>query len=373
MCSGYGFSEREANLEPEEPEAGNEDTEERALMPSDMSTLSSRIAEVREAEKEQDEVRDKISKMPHAFVLVFDVDTDDEAVYSMEVEEDKGVVLAFESNYDAERYARSLAIMEHEEEDYEEASVQALDLEALVVSSHEADFRVAMVFSGDLTVTSTAELPYIMRESGVEPPPGAVTIAVTLVPEDMYEGKTSDDFVDPAVDTVWVLVHDVGMADAQYFSISVNATDSVVCFKTEAAALSCCKALLAKGAVLPVPREVMLEEVLDDLHAAEAGDDLPWDVCLVDSMTEVDIDDIVVDDDEADGDDDDGDDDGEEAVESQLIVTDDADLVVGDIGAGSGSSVSKTAAVRDMLDRLYGEAGTEKDGGGGASDDGEAR
>jgi len=125
--------------------------------------------------------------------------------------------------------------------------------------------------------------------------------------------------------------------------------------------------------VLPVPREVMLEEVLDDLHAAEAGDDLPWDVCLVDSMTEVDIDDIVVDDDEADGDDDDGDDDGEEAVESQLIVTDDADLVVGDIGAGSGSSVSKTAAVRDMLDRLYGEAGTEKDGGGGASDDGEAR
>lgn len=73
-----------ANLEPEEPEAGNEDTEERALMPSDMSTLSSRIAEVREAEKEQDEVRDRISKMPHAFVLVFDVDTDDECARRLE-------------------------------------------------------------------------------------------------------------------------------------------------------------------------------------------------------------------------------------------------------------------------------------------------
>ena len=399
-----------ANLEPEEPDAGEEDSEERALMPSDWSTLSSRIAEVREAEKEQDEVREKLNKMPHAFVLVFDVDTDDEcarrleplsrrltklserslparspvphswlapalisrppffdarAVYSMEVEDDQGVVLAFESNYDAERYARSLAIMERDaEEDFEEASVQALDLEALVVSSHEADFRVAMVFSGDLTVTSAAELPYIMRESGVEPPPGAVTIAVTLVPEDMYEGKTSDDFVDPAVDTVWVLVHDAGTADAQYFSISVNSTDSVVCFKTEAAALTCCKALLAKGAVLPVPREVMLEEVLDDLHAAEGGGGLPWDVCLVDSMTEVDIDDLE--DEDADGDAD-----GEETIESQLIVTDDTDLVVADIGAGSGSSVSKTAAVRDMLDRLYGETGAETDGG--ASDDDEAR
>ena len=109
----------------------------------------------------------------------------------MEVEAGQGVVLAFESNYDAERYARSLRVMEGEAEDYEEASVQALDLEALVVSSHEAGFGVATVFAGDLQVTSAAELPYIMRESGVEPPPGAVTIAVTLVPEDMYEGKTS--------------------------------------------------------------------------------------------------------------------------------------------------------------------------------------
>ena len=79
---------------------------------------------------------------------------------------------------------------------------------------------------------------------------------------------------------------------------------------------------------------------------------------------EVDIDDLE--DEDADGDAD-----GEETIESQLIVTDDTDLVVADIGAGSGSSVSKTAAVRDMLDRLYGETGAETDGG--ASDDDEAR
>ena len=33
-----------------------------------------------------------------------------------------------------------------------EMSVQALDLEVLVVSSREADFRVAMVFDGDLSI-----------------------------------------------------------------------------------------------------------------------------------------------------------------------------------------------------------------------------
>ena len=139
----------------------------------------------------------------------------------MEVEDDKGVVLAFESREDADTYANSLAVMEADDPDYEQASVQALDLEALVVSSHEADFRVAIVFSGDLSVTpgSGGDSPSLIMRRGPGaaggPPPDAVTIAVTLVPEDMFEGRTSDDFIDPAVDSVWVLVHDAGTADAQ--------------------------------------------------------------------------------------------------------------------------------------------------------------
>ena len=34
--------------------------------------------------------------------------------------------------------------------------------------------------------------------------------------------RTSADFIDPEVDEMFVLVHDAGTADAQYFSITVN-------------------------------------------------------------------------------------------------------------------------------------------------------
>ena len=56
---------------------------------------------------------------------------------------------------------------------------------------------------------------------------------------------------------MYVLVHDAGTADAQYFAIGlVNQSESVACFKTEQVALSFCRALLASGATLPVPRFV---------------------------------------------------------------------------------------------------------------------
>ena len=55
---------------------------------------------------------------------------------------------------------------------------------------------------------------------------------------------------------MYVLVHDAGTADAQYFAIGLNQSESVACFKTEQVALSFCRALLASGATLPVPRFV---------------------------------------------------------------------------------------------------------------------
>ena len=36
----------------------------------------------------------------------------------------------------------------------------------------------------------------------------------------MFAGRRSTDFVDPAVDEMYVLVHDSGTADAQYLSLS---------------------------------------------------------------------------------------------------------------------------------------------------------
>ena len=81
-------------------------------------------------------MQQRLVSMEHAWVLVFDADTEDEAVYSMEVDEDgdSHVVLAFEDRDEAERYAVSLR-----EEAYSgDASVQALDVEALVVTSRES-------------------------------------------------------------------------------------------------------------------------------------------------------------------------------------------------------------------------------------------
>ena len=66
--------------------------------------------------------------------------------------------------------------------------MQALDLEALVVTSRDADFRVALVFKGDVKVSpsTTAENPLIV--SGLAAP-SAVTISITMVPDGMFEGK----------------------------------------------------------------------------------------------------------------------------------------------------------------------------------------
>ena len=50
--------------------------------------------------------------------------------------------------------------------------------------------------------------------------------------------RTSADFIDPEVDEMFVLVHDAGTADAQYFSITVNRTEcAAACRHTPRTAL----------------------------------------------------------------------------------------------------------------------------------------
>ena len=391
---------------------------------SDVASLASRISALQESEN----VEQRLMSMDYAWVLVFDADTEDEAVYSMEVDEDGGshVVLAFEDKTEAERYASSL---KEETGGSSDASVQALDVEALVVTSRDADFRVGIVFRGDLTTYTTTSAAADAREAALDdgavtdddsdfpatpaelarrlgmssadlasflaspdeaaaegaaaegaaaedaavddekdggvrwsplpsasasasdtPPRERVSVSITMVPDSCFEGKSASDFLDPSEDPVWVLVHDAGTADAQYFSMTVNGTSSVVCFKDEAAAQRCGEALQSKGAIWPSPRSLFLEDLIETL-----GDD-DVEVCLVDEVIEHELDE----EDEAAG------------ASPGLMISADGEGRVGAAGAadddgeliGGGSSQANLpgdaqqssatpAAVRDMLDRLY--------------------
>jgi hypothetical protein len=355
--------------------------------------------------QENESVQQRLVSMEHAWVLVFDADTEDEAVYSMEVDEDgdSHVVLAFEDRDEAERYAVSLR-----EEAYSgDASVQALDVEALVVTSRDADFRVGIVFRGDLTTYTAASARQGLRDAasaaadddgmgagfpaspaelarslgmsaadlssfitsgndGAEMADGEdaangraaggssgplrerVSVSITMVPETCFEGKSASDFLDPSEDPVWVLVHDAGTADAQFFSMTLNGTSSVVCFKDEAAAQRCGAALQNKGATWPSPRSLLLEDLIETLGEEDV------EVCLVDEVIETVLDEA---DEEAGatpgltmtsaaGDDAPG-----------VVEADDNDSVLGAVSPGLPSDAQQSsaipAAVRDMFDRLY--------------------
>lgn len=197
------------------------------------------------------------------------------------LQEDQHVVVAFEDRREAESYAATLG---EEIVDGSEASVQALDLEALVVSSREADFRVGIVFEGDLKLgPGESTQGMLITAGGPSRQVNPLTIGLTMVPDQMYADRSTADLLDPNEDEVWVLVHDLGTGDASYFTVSVNGTDSIVCFQSEEASCKCCTALREKGAPVPEPRAMFLEEILDTLDID--ADDL--EVCLVDEVLEI--------------------------------------------------------------------------------------
>ena len=78
-----------------------------------------------------------------------------------------------------------------------------------------------------------------------------------------------------------VLVHDAGTADAQYFSMVLNGSDSIVCFRDEDSAGRCGEALQGTGALrAPKTQEVLLEDLLNSISEER-------DVCLVDEVPPV--------------------------------------------------------------------------------------
>ena len=165
---------------------------------------------------------------------------------------------------------------------------------------------------------------------------------VKLSAEHIFEGRSSADFLGPAEDPVWVLVHDEGTGDAQYFSMTLNGTSSIVCFKDAEAAERCSTALQGKGTAVAATRSLLLEELLDDI----ADDDV--EVCLVDEVVETLIED-----------------DGSGTMPGPGIVAADAEeAILGTYPDDGRAAAQETSVVpndvRAMLDRLYdGDAGGE--------------
>jgi len=294
----------------------------------DLETLAERIVSL----KNEEQLSKRFEALPSAWVLVFDAETDDEAVYSMQIDsndddDDAHVVLAFEEKADAERYALTLT-----DEPYEEPpTVQQLDFEALVVTSRDADFGVAIVFAGDLgnlPSVDDREIPIFASDAAA-----ALSVSITMVPGDLFEGKSASDYIDPAEDPIWVLVHDAGTADAQYFSMVLNGSDSIVCFRDEEAAARCGEALQATGNVRgPETQSVLLEDLLSSLSEER-------DVCLVDEVVEH----MFESDDDS---------------EATLIEASDENMeVVGSVGA-SRSTVTPSSVLK-ALERQFNATSTE--------------
>jgi len=133
-----------------------------------------------------------------------------------------------------------------------------------------------MVFHGDLKANDASE--GLIFSPG-QPQP--LTVSITMVPETLYADVHASDFIDPAEDPIWVLVQDAGTADAQYFSMVLNGSDSIVCFRDEASASRCSEALQTAGTVRsPLTEEVLLEDLLSNPYEER-------DVCLVDEVVDM--------------------------------------------------------------------------------------
>ena len=229
----------------------------------------------------------KIQEMPAAWVLVFEPDTVHESVYSIHLPNiERNIVIAFEQEDDAMHFVQAL----HQDSDELVPTVQALDLETLVVSSREAEFQVALVLRGDLQPRELSDVrsspPLIATSASSWVDASLISnfvLSFTMVPDEMFADRSAEDFLDPLEDSVWVLVYDADTSDSQYFSVPINGTQAVVCFHDETAAKQCCLVLAERGATIPTAKEELLVEVLEHIDLRQED----CDVCLVDEVVDV--------------------------------------------------------------------------------------
>ena len=198
---------------------------------------------------------------------------------------DDGVerLLVFEDNDDAESYALSRCA------DAKRTVIKSVDLDALVVGmSHlDQEMRVGIVLRGDLTVVQSSEPPLTLPAA-----PPEVDLSVTAVPDGLFVDDVACCDVDDVscfdtddvscfdtdndkvlaegeltgtndiVDRVWALVYDAGSADAQFCSVIIDGTTTLVCFCDEATAKR--YAHMQGGRLLAV--QYRMSELLDALH-----------------------------------------------------------------------------------------------------------
>jgi len=337
-CSLFTMSAPDADDEHEEARPPNElaeaeprDADVYSSIELDMSKLAQRISSV----NDKTQLERRLDALEQAWVLVFDADTDEEAVYSMDMhEEDAHVVLAFECAAEARQYAETL----RDEEPYDSvASVQALDVAALVITSREADFRVGVVFKGDLATEESASLISSMRGETER-----LSLSITIVPDQVFADRSSAEFLDPDEDPVYVLVHDEGTGDAQFFSMNLNGTSSIVCFRDADAAERCSNALQSKGTGAAATRSMLLEDLLESICDEDV------EVCLVDEVVET-----LIDDEDGSG------------GGPGIVAANEDDVVLGTFGADGQEAAQETSVVpndvRTMLNRLLADDGSSGD------------
>jgi hypothetical protein len=344
----------------------------------DMASLAERI----EGVQQQETLQARLESLPCAWVLVFDEDTEEEAVYSMELagRNDDHVVLAFEDRNEAETYALSLSQADPMDVDYagydSVASVQGLDVEALIVTSRDAEFKVGVVFRGDLlsqdaiggssssrpradatgwSTALTGGFSSVHAEFPAYRTPPRVSITITMVPDTCFEGSTAEEFLDPNDDPLWVLIQDEGTADAQFFSMALNGTESVICFKDEESAQRCSRALRMRGNAVAHARPLQLDDLMERLEGSDV------EVSLVDEVIETLNDEVIAADSAPDA-----------SRTPRIVASDTQDVPLGELpstpAAGSSTNSLAPLAVRAMLEGLYDGASSNTGSGDGAAD-----
>lgn len=215
-----------------------------------------------------------------------------------------------------------------------------------MVTSRDADFGVAIVFKGDLAPSAAVDERDVPIFASDALSSSALSVSITLVPDDVFADRSASDYIDPAEDPIWVLVHDAGTADAQFFSMVLNGSDSIVCFRDEEAASRCGEALMSTGALRgPSTQSVLLEDLLSSL-------DEERDVCLVDEVVEQMFDEATA----QEGD----------TPSLAIVASDPDDQMVGAVGDNkSGSGVTPDSVLKE-LERLFDAAANAT-----AADDGD--
>lgn len=225
------------------------------------NTLSSRITEVQQS----DALRARLASMRSAFILIYDVDTDDEQLFTTSITDgdvNTVIIPAFEDRMQAEQFASAMLV---DDDDYvsDEAfiSVLRVDLEDLAITSSSIrDVHVAVQLTED-DGDRDSDHTFQLVPEGTFPEVDSCNLA-----EDDRKQEQDEDAAD---ELLWVLVHDMGTADALVHTVvQEQGSVTVLCFEDPMSAMHCGRsAATQRGAIEPLSAvSLTLAELLEVLQ-----------------------------------------------------------------------------------------------------------